>query len=354
MNLRLLGAFGVCRPAVGFVARVTVLCALIGQGLGCTAVRNYHADVRVRRGDALLAQDDLDAALAEFEAAARLAPQKAEPHSRMGTIYKTWGSFERAIDCFVEALRRNPVSFDDTFHLAQLYQLTERVADAIRAYLYAIELRPADFDAQVNLGVCYQQSGQLDQAVARFQKAIEVDPDRPHAYVNLGVALDARERYYEAIRAYKEALERDQDQPLVLVNLARTYMHQDRLRIAKQALRQAIVMDPGFAGAHESLGYCLFRLREFDEAELAYQRALLYDRRLPRAYAGLGSINMLRYLQDEADSKARDQALEYWHRSLELESNQPRLRRLIATYKPARGDPEELLSVRESVSLATP
>jgi len=354
MNLRLRSESGVCRPKVGFAARAVVLCAVVVSGPGCTAVRNYHSDVRVRRGDAWLAKNNLEAALVEFEAAARLAPQKAEPHSRMGTIYKTRGSFEKAIACFTEALRRNPVSFDDTFHLAQLYQLTERVADAIRAYLYAIELRPEDFDAQVNLGVCYQQSGQLEQAVARFRKAIEVDPVRPHAYVNLGVALDAQERYYEAIRAYKEALERNQNQPLVLVNLARTYMHQDRLRIAKEALRQAIAMEPGFAGAYESLGYCLFRLREFDEAEAVYKRALLYDWRLPRAHAGLGSINMLRYVQDDANTTARDQALEYWHRSLELDPNQPRLRRLIATYKPSRDDPENLLSERESVSLASP
>ena len=354
MNLRLLRESGVLRPAVGFSVRAAVLCALIGPGSGCSAVRNYHADVRLRRGDALLASDRLDAALAEFEAAARLAPQKPEPHSRLGTIYKTRGSLEKAIGCFVEALRRNPVSFDDTFHLAQLYQLTERVADAIRAYLYAIELRPEDFDTQVNLGVCYQRSGQLDQAVARFQKAIEVEPDRPHAYINLGVALDAQERYYEAIRAYKEALERDQNQPLVLVNLARTYMHQDRLRIAKEALRQAIVMEPGFAGAHESLGYCLFRLREFDEAESFYKRALLYDWRLPRAHAGLGSINMLRHLKDEDEVEARDQALEYWHRSLELDPNQPRLRRLLATYTPTRGDPEEILGDQGAVSLVSP
>jgi len=354
MELRRLTESGVLRPGIGRGMRVAAMCLLIGSGSGCAAVRNYRADLHVRRGDALAAHDHLDEALAQFEEAARIAPQKSEPHSRMGAIYKTKGSFEKAIGCFVEALRRNPISFDDTFHLAQLYQLTERVADAIRAYLYAIELRPDDFDAHVNLGVCYQQSGQLDQAIARFQEAIEIAPERPHAYVNLGVALDAQERYYEAIHAYKEALERDQNQPLVLVNLARTYMNQDRLRIARSALSQAISMEPGFAGAHESLGYCLFRLREFDEAESEYERALLYEWRLPKAHAGLGSIHMLRFLKDKEDVASRDQALECWHRSLELDPDQPRLRRLIATYAPKRTDPGVVLEDRESLSLAEP
>ncbi len=102
-------------------------------------------------------------------------------------------------------------------------------------------------------------------------------------------------------------------------------------------------MDPQLAVVHEALGYCLFRMRHFEEAEQSYKHALAYDWRLPRARAGLGSIDMLRYLKDNALTDRRDRALEHWHRSLELNPNQPRIRRLIARYKPRDGDPEEIL-----------
>lgn len=321
-----------------------VVGALLLAGLsGCQTVQNYHAGVRVRRGDELLRQEYLDSALVEFEAAAKLSPQLADPHSRMGGIYRRMGDYEKAISCFVEAIRRDPFSFEDTLNLAQLYHFTERLKEAVQAYLHAVELRPEDVDSNLSLGVCYQQLGDVDQALERFEKAIALDPDRPHAYINLGVALDTKGRYYEAIRAYKLALERDHRQPLVLVNLAHTYLNQDRLKIARGTLLKAINIDPELAPAHEALGYCLFRMRDFDGAEEAYQHALVYNPKLSRACAGLGSINMLRYLDDNARIDRRQRALEYWHRALEIEPDQPRIRKLIARYRVTTEDPETAL-----------
>ncbi len=330
--------------------RVGSLSRLVAVGLlaitlagGCTVVRDYRVNHYVARGDALIATDNLEAALVSFQEAARLNPEMPVAHSRMGLIYRRMGDYEQAIERFVDAVRYDPFSFYDTLNLAQLYHVTKRIRDAIQAYLHAVELEPADFDAQLNLGVCYHETGDFDQAIERFEKAIEIDPHRPHAFVNLGVAYTAQEKYYEAIRAYKEALERDSHQPLVLVNLAHTYMGQDRLKMARHSLEQAIRMEPQFAAALEALGYCLFRMRDFAAAELRYKQALAYDWRLPRAHAGLGSVNMLRYLRDDSSTDRRDRALEHWHRSLELDPNQPRIQKLIEQYRPRRPDPEKTL-----------
>ncbi len=342
-SLRSPGAAGAAlRSERGAGARRLLITQLVLLAAGCVTIRDFQAEQHVRRGEELMQRDDLENALVEFQEAARLSPEMAVAHSGMGTIYRRLGEYEQAIECFVLALQRNP-SFDDTFNLAQLYHFTQRVKEAIQTYLQAVELKPASFDAQLNLGVCYQQTGDYSQAIERFEKAIAIEPDRPHAYVNLGVALDAQQKYYEAIRAYKEALERDSHQPQVLVNLAHTYMNQDRLKMARQALEQSIQMDSNLAAAHEALGFCLFRSREFNAAARAYQQALTCDPRLPRAHAGLGSIHMIHYLEDRTRNEHCDRALEHWHRSLELNPDQPRIRRLIAEYKPLGDDPEAVL-----------
>lgn len=309
----------------------------------CAVVRRFEARIRVDRGDALLADDRLDDALIQFQRATELNPKLAVAHSRLGTVYERLGDYDRAIDRFIEAIRHNPFSFDDTLSLARLYQFMHRAINAIQAYLHAVELHPKDFEAQLNLGVCYQETGDAQQAAERFRKAIEIDPNRAPAYVNLGVALDSQQRYYEAVRAYKEALERNNRQPLVLVNLAHTYMKQNRLKIARATLTETIRMSPQLAPAHEALGYCLFRERKFDESENSYLQAIAYDWRLPRAHAGLGSINMLRFLGDRTLTDRRDRGLEDWHRSLELDPEQPRIRSLIAEYTPRQTDPEAKL-----------
>ena len=129
----------------------------------------------------------------------------------------------------------------------------------------------------------------------------------------------------------------------MLVNRARTYTNQGRLKMARNALRQATRMDPELAVAHEALGYTLFRMSAFDEAERSYNQSLAYDPHLPRAHVGLGSIKMLRYLKDTEQIDQRNRALEHWHRSLELNPDQPRIRKLIARYAPTRTDPEQIL-----------
>lgn len=325
--------------AVAFVAAGLVLAA----GAGCSVIRQHQATLHAERGDAALAEDDLEAALIDFEAAARFDPQMAVAHSKLGVIYQRMGEYERAIDAFASAVRCSPFSYPDTMSLARLYHFTKRLRDAVEAYLHAADLAPNDFDAQLNLGVCYQEMGEPQRAVERFQRAIEIDPDGPHAYVNLGVAFDTQGKHYEAIAAYKDALERDNHQPLVLVNLAKTYMEQDRLKLARMTLEMAVKLDDRLAPAHEALGYCLFRMQEYEEAEQSYRNALLYDPKLPRTYAGLGSLYALRYLEDKQQPDLLDRAMECWHRSLELDPNQPRIHSLVAKYKPRGADPQTIL-----------
>ena len=321
---------------------------LIGGALllalcGCTQLKQAEAQKRAEHGQELLKQDQLEQALVEFEAAVAMEPSLAVAHSGMGVIYRRMGEYARAIECFANALRHNPNSFDDSINLAQLYHFTKRLSDAVEAYLHACDLRPGDFNAQLNLGVCYWESGDLNQAAERYQKAVEIDPDSPHPYVNLGIVLDAQGKYYEAIEAYKRALERDNHQPAILVNLAYTYLNQDRVKMAQLALEQALKLDPELPSAHEALGFCYFRSQDYPKAEEAYATALQYNPRLPNAHAFLGSINMLKFLADPTDSRLRDRALESWHRSLELSPDQPKVRQLIAKYQPKQTEPDSVL-----------
>ena len=115
-----------------------VYTAIILLGSGCAPLREFQAKRQIRRGEELLKNDDLEAALAAFQEAAKLSPQMSVPHSKLGLIFRRMGEYEQAIQSFAEAIRRNPFSFDDTFNLAQLYHFTKRVKDAIQAYLHAV------------------------------------------------------------------------------------------------------------------------------------------------------------------------------------------------------------------------
>jgi lipoprotein NlpI len=125
-------------------------------------------------------------------------------------------------------------------------------------------------------------------------------------------------------------------------------MNLDRNKLARQTLTQAIAMDPRLPAAQEALGYCLFKMREFAAAETAYEGVLALDPKSARAHAGLGSINMIHYIEDKTQLDRRDRALEHWHRSLEISPNQPRIQSLIMQYSVPTNDPErELLKTNK-------
>jgi tetratricopeptide (TPR) repeat protein len=91
-------------------------------------------------------------------------------------------------------------------------------------------------------------------------------------------------------------------------------------------------------------------LHSYEQAEGSYRTALTYDPRLASAHAGLGSIAMLRFVRDANQLAMREQALEHWHRSLELDPNQPKIRRLIEKYRTSPVDPNAMLLDQSSVN----
>ena len=158
------------------LAALVVLVGAAGLAGGCAEIKVAQSEQMIQKGDALLEQNELQSALAEFDAAVQLSPQLAVAHSRKGVVYRRMGDYEQAIDSFAEAVRLEPNSFFDTINLAQLYYYTHRMFDAIEAYLHACDLKPDDFDANLNLGVCYQQVDDPVQAVERFQKRSALHP----------------------------------------------------------------------------------------------------------------------------------------------------------------------------------
>lgn len=332
----------------------TGMIALLAMVPAC-ADRRYEpfAEIRAglasRHGKQLLDAQELDAALAEFQNAIELNPKLVDAHSGLGSVWEVKGQYEAAARSFAEAVRLDPSSFDNTFSLGRVYQKLARFADAARAYLHACELDPASYKARFNLGICYHQAGALGDAIKTYEQAIALDPSEPGAALNLGAVYDSQEKYYEAIHVYNESLERNPDQPLVLINMAVTMMKQGRIANARKALERAVEIAPEDALAHERLGYCCLVDRSYDVALKHYNKAAAIDSRMAEAYAGRGAVRMALALQ-QADGAAnlRDQAVDDWHRSLELKPDQPKIRKLVEKYQVPKTPEDTLTSMLDA------
>jgi tetratricopeptide (TPR) repeat protein len=305
---------------------------------GCSLGRPW-AELRLERGDVALADRNLDVALAEFQEAVKLDPMYAPGHYRLAMAHKEMGNLEAAADALQEAVRLDPSEVEPIFQLGEVYRLLKRSTQAIRAYLMACDLDPRSFDMRFRLATCYHQSGDLEAAIDNYRESINLSPRSAAARSNLGAALAAQGNDYEAIKAYKESLECEGAQPVVLVNLATVYLKQERWTTAQRTLSTALKMDPDLAVAHERIGYALWRVGELEPAAESYRRAIDLDPQNAAALAGYGVVLMTQYLENPAQVSLRDEAVESWHRSLEANPNQPKLRTLVEKYRPKSEEP---------------
>lgn len=310
-----------------------VMVCVVGLA-GCSTIKQRWADYHYQRGMSRLRADELDAAVREFQKALAACPDQANFYAKVGEVHRRQGDYDKAIQSYESAHRIDPFDYQISITLADLYRLMARVKDAIRTYIHACDLNPTSFVANAGLGECYWHLGDHLQAIVYLNRAVSLQPDNADAFVRLADAQNAAGNFYEAIRAYKSALELDASrQPRVLVMLGRTYLAQGRLKVARKTLQIALRSDPDQAEAHMHLAYCLGRLNEVESAEEHFTQAVALNDKLPAAHRGLGIILMVRYLQDEDNLSLRERAVEEWHRSLELNPNQPQVRDWIARYR---------------------
>jgi tetratricopeptide (TPR) repeat protein len=300
---------------------------------GACVLNREFARVHLQKGDVALAENNLDVALAEFKDAVKLDPRLAEGHRKLGSAYRRAGRLDDAAESLEAAVQLDPFDFGAFFELGEVYRLLDQMTQAIRAYVMACKLQPREFQPRFRLATAYHRGGDLEQAIEQYNEALKVEPRSAHAWSNLGAAYGARGLDYEAIRAYKRSLECETNQPVVLVNLATVYLNQERFATAQRTLVAALRIAPNLSLAHERLGYCHWRGQRYDEAATDYQTAIELNEKNSRAFAGYGVVRMTQYLKDPEQVAYRAEAIESWHRSLEVDPDQPKLRALIQKYR---------------------
>lgn len=332
--------------------RLTVLLLAITVAAGCEVIPAQQRAVdHYVQSQLLIAQGDLDAALAELAKAVEADPELSIAHATAGNIHRRRGNCEMARRCYELACETNPYAFSPHYNLGVTYQMLAGAAEAVeriqqylrqavRVYLRALTIQPDDFEANLNLSACYFQLVKYELAEKYCLDAVRINPRSPEAYSNLGIIYNAQDRLYEAVRAYKASLELDTHQPKLLLNLGATYMRQGRPKAALRVSQLAAEEAPADPGAWEQIGACHVYLRDYAKAMEAYEKAAALDAGSATAYRGIGVVCMSQYVLDRSKIDLLDKALEAWNASLEIQSDQEDLRRLVQKYTPKYTAPE--------------
>lgn len=162
------------------------------------------------------------------------------------------------------------------------------VAQARTEFEAAVKADDRSSAAHNNLGLaCYYQYQNEYQnndqcAIEQFKRAIALDPKNWEAYNNLGGLYDRQKRYDLAADQYKIAANGPNNlKAEAISNLARLRILERRYQEAETLLREAVGLTNqanSLAAIHKNLGWVLFELKRYSEAQTELETARSLDK----------------------------------------------------------------------------
>jgi len=123
-----------------------------------------------------LERHDPDAAVKRLEAAVEMAPQFAIAWNELGTIAYQARKFDRAEECFGQALQQDPGAFDPLVNLGGVLVTLHKLDQAADYNLRAVLARPNDALANSQLGLTYFELARMDLSEKYLERARQIDP----------------------------------------------------------------------------------------------------------------------------------------------------------------------------------
>ena len=158
-----------------------------------------EAKTLLAKGRELYRNDEDTQALEMFQQAAKLDPELAEAHFRIGLTHDALGQEQEAESAYRKAVEtyKKYLSVDENeedaeahYNLGQTYSGLHLYSEAVREYREATDLKPDDAAIYYDLGLALMRLAQYDQAAAAFSKSLELDPQNYRAEDSLAEAKE--------------------------------------------------------------------------------------------------------------------------------------------------------------------
>jgi superkiller protein 3 len=256
---------------------------------------------------------DLQTAVREYEAAIEIAPQWAEAIVNLGIVYNRQANADKAIAAFTRAAEINPRLLGAQLNLAITYFRAQRYGDAEMPLRRALEIDPSNHQAEglqvLSLFALDRYAEVADLAEKRIAKG---SSDAAMVEI-LGRAYMKLHRYDEAVRTLeiRTGLQPMSAEAYLLLGEARDNAGDSEGAIKDFGRAIAMSGDKVPPELHFAHGYVLWKMRRYDEAEVAFRHALERKRDHARSLiiwgtSATGIGRTLRFLEQAAGAMPHD------------------------------------------------
>ncbi|MBF0444086.1 MAG: tetratricopeptide repeat protein [Magnetococcales bacterium] len=323
-----------------------------------TVYRDYlsdHPDNKVihsRLGRLLLNQNDRGGALEEFRTISNLAPDNIQARMTTSLILLSEYKYAEALQELRLAETTEPNNGTIQYYIGQSLEFLNNPQQAEKTYHKVLAGTPFYPEAQLRLANIEASSNRIKKAIERIEtlvkqhpkkiaylkalsliqlqaedyaatikttsRGLEINPDHNDLRFNRAMAYDKLNMWPKAEEDLRIYIENNPKDAHALNYLGYTWAEKNiYLKEAHTLLQRAISLAPEDGFVTDSLGWVLYRLKNYKESLLRMQKAILLEPKDPTIHEHLGDVlNAL---------GKKQKALEVWEKALQLDPTNQKL-----------------------------
>jgi tetratricopeptide (TPR) repeat protein len=262
-------------------------------------------------GDELASKSQFEPALAQYQAAAKYAPNDANVYTHWARALALTGRISEAISTAQKATKLDPTSANAYAELTRALAWAGQTTPAINAGEKGISLDPQNATVQALLAEAYLRAGRSNDAQQAVDKALELDDSNPETHRAAGWIAILAGRKDEGVGEWNRVIELAPDIFMNHYELGLVYAeHLNDPGMAVSSFDKAIQLYPPYIPSYTALGRAYLATNQPGAAILQFQKALTLDPNSSDAFLGLG--------QAFQQSQKCPQAIPYFNKALEL------------------------------------
>jgi|SRR5215469_12110910 len=235
----------------------------------------------------LLNDGQTDAALEQYKIIADANPEDAQTYLKMAEIYRRDGKFDQALDSLKKAESMVQDSIEVPYNIAAVYQAQGRYDDAAKILVDLLDKTEKKDDSYTQgeknnravflerLGSVYRDQQNYNQAVDTFRKMLALgDENVVRGYQEMIDTYREAKQWQQATAVAKEAHEKlpnDRGLKMVYASQLADSGQPDK---AIADVRSLLKGTPEDRDVYITLGQMYTRMKRFDDAQGAFQKAL--------------------------------------------------------------------------------
>jgi tetratricopeptide (TPR) repeat protein len=281
-----------------------------------------------------------------FEHTLKVAGSSPIGHSSLGQWYFSQQNLDAAIEQFEKAIELNPMVVLPRMNLGLALNLKGKYQEAFEQVDEAAKLAPNNYEVQHSLGVVLASLGRFDEAVKAHEKAIEISPEYSAAHNDLGLLYLQQDKLDKAIEQLAFAMRYDPEAVFIRVNLSNALLKNGKPMDALQLAGSALQIRKDFPEGYIAAANALIALKKFDQVGPYLQAAFQLAGKNPRLQ-GLVMKSTVEFSQAVADANLQTgkvaDAIGNYQDALKIAPNDPRLHNSLGSAYAMSGNIEEAI-----------